>query len=39
MPMFEGEDFHGWIYRVERYFAVNDLIVSRQLHYIWREML
>ena len=25
MPIFEGTDVHGWLYRVERYFALNGL--------------
>nr|GEV17911.1 ankyrin repeat-containing protein [Tanacetum cinerariifolium] len=25
MPLFEGEDPHGWIYKVERYFEVQDI--------------
>ena len=31
MPVFEGEDAHGWIYRVERYFAVNGLTEDEKL--------
>ncbi|PKU73032.1 1-phosphatidylinositol-3-phosphate 5-kinase [Dendrobium catenatum] len=31
MPVFEGEDGHGWIYKVERYFAVNGLIEEEKL--------
>ena len=25
MPIFDGEDSHGWIYKVERYFEVQDI--------------
>ncbi|KAI0493558.1 hypothetical protein KFK09_023677 [Dendrobium nobile] len=31
MPVFEGEDGHGWIYKVERYFAVNGLTEDEKL--------
>ncbi|KAH0433646.1 hypothetical protein IEQ34_026990 [Dendrobium chrysotoxum] len=31
MPIFEGEDAHGWIYKVERYFAVNGLTEEERL--------
>ncbi|KAI0500720.1 hypothetical protein KFK09_018936 [Dendrobium nobile] len=31
MPIFEGEDGHGWIYKVERYFAVNGLTEEEKL--------
>lgn len=31
MPVFEGEDAHGWIYRVERYFLVNGLTEGERL--------
>ncbi|GKB47031.1 hypothetical protein Tco_0897784 [Tanacetum coccineum] len=25
MPIFEGEDAHGWIYRMERYFGIQEI--------------
>ncbi|XP_020704066.2 uncharacterized protein LOC110115235 [Dendrobium catenatum] len=31
MPIFEGEDAHGWIYKVERYFTVNGLTEEEKL--------
>ncbi|PKU59102.1 hypothetical protein MA16_Dca014844 [Dendrobium catenatum] len=31
MPIFEGEDAYGWIYKVERYFAVNGLMEEEKL--------
>ncbi|PKU67640.1 hypothetical protein MA16_Dca011218 [Dendrobium catenatum] len=31
MPIFEGEDMYGWIYKVERYFAVNGLTEEEKL--------
>jgi len=31
MPIFEGEDAYGWIYKVERYFAVNGLTEEEKL--------
>ena len=31
MPVFKGEDAHGWMYRVERYFAVNGLTEDEKL--------
>ncbi|ESR54666.1 hypothetical protein CICLE_v10018888mg [Citrus x clementina] len=30
MPIFEGEDAYGWVYRVERYFAINGLSESEK---------
>ena len=40
MPIFEGEDAYGWVYRVERYFTINGLSEREKLmrqHYVWRE--
>ncbi|XP_028552250.1 uncharacterized protein LOC114580023 [Dendrobium catenatum] len=31
IPIFEGEDAYGWIYRVERYFAVNGVTEEEKL--------
>ncbi|KAI0520439.1 hypothetical protein KFK09_007914 [Dendrobium nobile] len=31
MPIFEGEDAYGWIYKVERYFAFNGLTEEEKL--------
>lgn len=31
MPLFDGEDSHGWIYKVERYFEVQDIEPGEQL--------
>ncbi|PWA72590.1 hypothetical protein CTI12_AA104190 [Artemisia annua] len=31
MPLFEGEDAYGWIYRVERYFEIQGLPPQEQL--------
>ncbi|GKD06305.1 ankyrin repeat-containing protein, partial [Tanacetum coccineum] len=31
MPIFEGDDAHGWIYRVERYFEVQGVIRRERL--------
>ncbi|XP_020705860.1 uncharacterized protein LOC110116562 [Dendrobium catenatum] len=31
MPIFEGEGTHGWIYKVERYYAVNGLTEEEKL--------
>uniref|UniRef100_M1CU33 Disease resistance protein n=1 Tax=Solanum tuberosum TaxID=4113 RepID=M1CU33_SOLTU len=31
LPVFEGEDPLGWIYRVERYFAVNEISEAERL--------
>nr|GEU51305.1 fumarate hydratase 1, mitochondrial [Tanacetum cinerariifolium] len=31
MPLFDGEDSHGWIYKVERYFEVQDIEPREQL--------
>ncbi|GKA78842.1 ankyrin repeat-containing protein [Tanacetum coccineum] len=31
MPLFDGEDSHGWIYKVERYFEVQDIQPREQL--------
>ncbi|GJS88960.1 ankyrin repeat-containing protein [Tanacetum coccineum] len=31
MPVFEGEDAYGWIYRVERYFKIQGLTQQEQL--------
>ncbi|KAI0519065.1 hypothetical protein KFK09_006505 [Dendrobium nobile] len=31
MPIFEGDDAYGWIYKVERYFAVNGLTEEEKL--------
>ncbi|GJS71806.1 hypothetical protein Tco_0704647 [Tanacetum coccineum] len=31
MPVFEGEDAYGWIYRVERYFEIQGLSQQEQL--------
>ncbi|KAI0507250.1 hypothetical protein KFK09_013372 [Dendrobium nobile] len=31
VPVFEGEDAYGWIYRVERYFAVNGVTEEEKL--------
>ncbi|PKU61693.1 1-phosphatidylinositol-3-phosphate 5-kinase [Dendrobium catenatum] len=31
MLVFEGEDGHGWIYKVERYFAVNGLTEEEKM--------
>ncbi|XP_028554071.1 uncharacterized protein LOC114580489 [Dendrobium catenatum] len=31
LPIFEGEDAYGWIYRVERYFAVNGVTEEEKL--------
>lgn len=31
MPIFEGEDGHWWIYRVERYITVNRLTKKERL--------
>ncbi|GJT11038.1 ankyrin repeat-containing protein [Tanacetum coccineum] len=31
MPVFEGEDAYGWIYRVERYFEIQGLPQQEQL--------
>ncbi|PKU74310.1 1-phosphatidylinositol-3-phosphate 5-kinase [Dendrobium catenatum] len=31
MPIFEGEDAYGWIYKVERYFVVNGLMEEEKL--------
>ncbi|GJU72446.1 ankyrin repeat-containing protein [Tanacetum coccineum] len=31
MPLFDGEDSHGWIYKVKRYFEVQDIKPREQL--------
>ncbi|GKC79904.1 hypothetical protein Tco_1130678, partial [Tanacetum coccineum] len=31
MPLFDGEDAYGWIYRVERYFEIQELPLQEQL--------
>ncbi|KAI0501936.1 hypothetical protein KFK09_016881 [Dendrobium nobile] len=31
VPVFEGEDAYGWVYRVERYFAVNGVTEEEKL--------
>nr|GFA71301.1 ankyrin repeat-containing protein [Tanacetum cinerariifolium] len=31
IPLFDGEDSHGWIYKVERYFEVQDIQPREQL--------
>nr|GEV07321.1 ankyrin repeat-containing protein [Tanacetum cinerariifolium] len=31
MPVFEGEDAYGWIYRVERYFEIQGVLQQEQL--------
>ncbi|KAI0493308.1 hypothetical protein KFK09_027585 [Dendrobium nobile] len=31
MPIFEGEDAYGWVYKVERYFAANGLTEEEKL--------
>lgn len=31
IPIFEGEDTYGWIYCIERYFAVNRLLAKEKL--------
>uniref|UniRef100_A0A1S8ADV7 Aminoacyl-tRNA ligase n=1 Tax=Citrus limon TaxID=2708 RepID=A0A1S8ADV7_CITLI len=31
MPIFEGEDAYGWVYRAERYFAINGLSEREKL--------
>ncbi|PKU77286.1 hypothetical protein MA16_Dca016853 [Dendrobium catenatum] len=31
MPVFEGEDAQGWVYRVERYFSINGLTEGGKL--------
>ncbi|KAL9409374.1 hypothetical protein AB3S75_047714 [Citrus x aurantiifolia] len=31
MPIFEGEDAYGWVYRVERYFTINGLSEREKL--------
>ncbi|GJW50723.1 ankyrin repeat-containing protein [Tanacetum coccineum] len=31
MTLFDGEDSHGWIYKVERYFEVQDIKLREQL--------
>ena len=31
MPIFEGEDAYGWVYRVEHYFAINGLSEREKL--------
>ena len=31
MLIFEGEDAYGWVYRVERYFAINGLSEGEKL--------
>ena len=31
MPLFEGEDAYGWIYRVERYFEIQGILQQEQL--------
>ena len=31
MPIFEGDDAHEWIHRVERYFTVNGILGEERL--------
>ena len=31
MPIFKGENAYGWVYRVERYFAINGLLERKKL--------
>ena len=31
MPLFEGDDLDGWVFRAERYFAVNHLADAEKL--------
>ncbi|GKD51679.1 hypothetical protein Tco_1280655 [Tanacetum coccineum] len=42
MPVFEGEDAYGWIYRVERYFEIQGIPQHEQLRaaaYVWKARL
>ncbi|KAJ9546301.1 hypothetical protein OSB04_018844 [Centaurea solstitialis] len=39
MPVFVGDDAHGWIYRVERYFEIQGIKgkdVYKQPRFVWR---
>ena len=31
MPIFEGKDAYGWVYRVECYFTINELSERKKL--------
>ncbi|GKD54213.1 hypothetical protein Tco_1287600 [Tanacetum coccineum] len=36
MPIFEGEDAHGWIYRMERYFDIQEI---QEIDQLWAAIL
>ena len=36
MPIFEGEDAHGWIYRMERYFDIQEI---QEMDQLWAAVL